>query len=57
MKPEGIMLSETSQKKANIVWSHLYVESKKIKLRKQVARGRARGVGEEGEKWSKGTNS
>ena len=26
---DGIMLSETSQRKTNTVWYHLYVESKK----------------------------
>ena len=30
MDLEIIMLSEVSQRKTNIVWCHLYVESKKI---------------------------
>ena len=29
MNLEGIMLSEISQRKTNIVWYHLYLESKK----------------------------
>ena len=29
MDLDGIMLSEISQRKINIVWYHLYVESKK----------------------------
>lgn len=31
MDLEGIMLGEISQRKANIVWFHFYVESKKSK--------------------------
>ena len=43
---EGIMLNEISQRKTNIVWSHLYVECKNTKKLRQnvesilvVARG------------------
>ena len=34
MDLEIIMLSEVSQTKTNIVWAHLYVESKKEKKKK-----------------------
>ena len=30
MDPERIMLSEVTQRKMNIIWYHLYVESKKM---------------------------
>jgi len=32
MDLEGIMLSEISQRRTNIIWSHLYVKSKTAKL-------------------------
>ena len=35
MEIEGIMLSETSERKTNTVWSHLYVESKQNKINKK----------------------
>ena len=35
MDLEGIMLSEINQRKINTVWSHLFVESTKIKQIKQ----------------------
>ena len=31
MDLEGIMLSEISQRKINIIWYHLYMETKKYK--------------------------
>ena len=30
MDPETVILSEASQRKTNIIWCHLYVESEKI---------------------------
>ena len=50
----GIMLSEKTQRKANTIWCHLYVESKKQKeinklvdaeVRSVVARGSGWGLG------------
>ena len=35
MDLEGIMLSEINQRKINTLWSHLFVESTKIKQIKQ----------------------
>ena len=36
MDLESIMLSEVSQRKADTVWYHLYVESKKYQYNKLV---------------------
>ena len=36
MDLEIIVLSEVSQKKTNIIWEHLYVESKKKKKKTQM---------------------
>ena len=57
---EGIMLSEISQRKTNTAWYyHLYVESKKAKLRETESRvvvpGDWRVEGMESY-WSKGTD-
>jgi len=38
---EGVMLSEISQRKAHIVWSDLYVESKKKKKKTKTPRNRS----------------
>ena len=53
MSSEAIALSKISQKKTNTVWSHLYVESKKVKFTEVMTRvvaaedlaGAARGGG------------
>ena len=50
MELEGIMLSEIRQKRIYIVWTHLYVESKKIKQiheynKKEIHRYRAQTSG------------
>ena len=60
MKFEGIMLSEKSQRKANNVWSHLYMESKKQNKNKLGKRNQTCGYqrwkvgwGGDEEKWIK----
>lgn len=45
---EGIMLREINQRKTDIVFSHLYVESKKIELGHRHQPGGCQGVGWEG---------
>ena len=44
MDPEGIMLSEISQRKTNTVWYHLYVNLKKPYLQKQRDNGGYQGL-------------
>ena len=39
MDPEGILLSEISQKKTNVVQSHFYVESKNTDLENTESSG------------------
>ena len=41
MDLEGIMLSEISQTKANTVWDHLYMESKKVQPSSAYNRNKA----------------
>ena len=45
IKLEGILLSETSQRKTNTVWPYLYVESTKTELRKREQIGDCQGHG------------
>ena len=57
MDPEIITLSEVSQRKTNIMWYHLYVESKKMiqmnlfTKQKQTHRHRKQTYGYQGERW------
>ena len=45
MDPEGVLLSEISQKKTNVVQSHFYVESKNTDLENTELRGGSKLVG------------
>ena len=49
MNQEDIMLSEHGRyKKTNTMWSHLYVESKKVELDQRIEQWLPGAVGEEG---------